>query len=88
MKKISKSIFIGFGHKVMWNQNTNYIQCECKNFEFTGVCDGSLKVKDILESEGKKVKFKKVKQPLFTKEIDVFSNVLREVFSGTVKIKI
>lgn len=82
MKRISKSIFIAVGHKASWNQKTEYLSCECKTFAFTGKCDFSLKVKDVLEGEGKKVRFKRAPKPIFINEIDIFTETLDKILKG------
>ncbi len=82
MKRISSGIFISPGHKVTWSSNTKYLTCECKHFAFSSKCDAASKVKQILESEGKQVKFKRKPSPIFIKEIETFTQRLNSILKG------
>lgn len=82
MKRISSGIFIAPGHKVAWSNSTKYLSCECKQFAFNSKCDIADRAREILESEGKKVKFKRKPSPIFIKEIDVFTERLSKIFRG------
>lgn len=84
MKRISSGIFIAPGHKVVWNSNTKYLNCECKQFALGVKCDAAIKAKEILESEGKQVKFRRKPSPLFIKEIDAFTEIFNKVIRGEI----
>lgn len=79
MLRITSGIFSCPGHRITYSQKTGYLNCICHEFAFAGKCDPAIKAKEILKSEGKEVKFKRVPKPVFIQEIENFKKVFREV---------
>ncbi len=78
MNRGSRSVFdFPDNVSVTYHAPSEYIACSCSEFSFAGKCPHAMDARQVLETEGMKVKFKRVPVPTFVAEVEKFEDSIR-----------